>query len=49
VPGEARRVGDVLDASLGNEALIDEPVASGGDSSLWVGDDDEDEDEDKPK
>lgn len=48
VPNEARRVEPVLDASLGTEALIDEPVASGGDSSLWDGDD-EDEEEEEPK
>jgi hypothetical protein len=50
VPNEARRVENVLDVSLGADALIEEPVASGGDSSLWV-DDDEDDDEDgsRPK
>jgi hypothetical protein len=50
VPGEARRLGDVIDATLGGETLIDEPVASGGDSSLWAGDDgDEDDEEGKPR
>lgn len=47
VPNEARRVENALDVSLGADALIDEPVASGGDSSLWAGDDDEEEDEPK--
>lgn len=40
---------DTSDITL--EALIDEPVASGGDSSLWVGDGDgadDDDDGDEP-
>lgn len=47
VPNEARRLEQVLDVSLGADTLIDEPVASGGDSSLWAGDDEDDEDEPK--
>ena len=50
VPAEARRVGDVLDVSLGNSAPIEEPVASGGDSGLWTGESDEpDDDGEKPE
>jgi hypothetical protein len=50
VPNEARRVEEVLDVTLGSDALIEEPVASGGDSSLWVDEDDEkDEDGSKPE
>jgi hypothetical protein len=45
VPDEARQVQELLDTGLGGAALVEEPVASGGDSSLWVGDDDDDEDE----
>ncbi|HEU0098274.1 MAG TPA: hypothetical protein VFQ67_05805 [Allosphingosinicella sp.] len=47
VPAEVRRAGDVVDVSLGQVPLIDEPVTSGGDSGLWTGDDDEDEEEEE--
>jgi hypothetical protein len=47
VPGEARRTGDIIDAALGSTAAFDEPVASGGDSSLWGDDDDEEEEEEE--
>ena len=49
VPEEARRRGEIIDAGLGGSALIEEPVASGGDSSLWVGDDEDEEEGDKPR
>jgi hypothetical protein len=47
VPNEARQRSDIIDTTLGTSALIEEPVASGGDSSFWAGDDDE-KDEDEP-
>jgi hypothetical protein len=43
-------VGLVDTSALGSDPLIEEPVASGGDSSLWADDgddDDEDDDEDE--
>jgi hypothetical protein len=50
VPNEARRVEELLDVGLGADSALDEPVASGGDSSLWTGDgDDEDEGGSKPE
>jgi hypothetical protein len=33
----------MIDVDLSRDSLIDEPVASGGDSSLWGGDEDEEE------
>jgi hypothetical protein len=52
LPGEERRANELIDTGLGTLAPIEEPVASGGDSSLWDGDDDDDEDDEdgsKPK
>jgi hypothetical protein len=50
VPEEARRRGEIIDIGLGGPALIDEPVASGGDSSLWAADEeDEDEERGRPR
>jgi hypothetical protein len=50
VPAEARRVEGIIDTSLGGEGLLEEPVASGGDSSLWTDDRKDDrDDEDRPR
>ena len=42
----------VVDASMSAGArqvhLIEEPIASGGDSSLWAGDDEDDDEEERP-
>jgi hypothetical protein len=48
VPPEARKAEQILDVSLGGEAAIDEPVASGGDSTSWTGGNDDDDD-DEPR
>jgi hypothetical protein len=40
-------VGLINTSSLSAEALIEEPVASGGDSTMWTEDDEDDEDEDE--
>jgi hypothetical protein len=43
-------LGDPVDSLLGSAPLIEEPVTSGGDSTLWTdGKPDEDKDEEKPK
>ncbi|HEX6376799.1 MAG TPA: hypothetical protein VFZ91_13895 [Allosphingosinicella sp.] len=48
LPPEAEPRDDVIDASgLADTPLIDEPVTSGGDSSLWSGDDDDEEEDDE--
>jgi hypothetical protein len=39
LPGEERKLGQVVDASLAETGILDEPVASGGDSGLWDGGD----------
>ncbi len=40
-------VGLIDTGALGSDALIEEPVASGGDSTLWTdGEDDDDDDDD---
>ena len=38
-------VGLINTGSLSTDPLIEEPVASGGDSSLWTGDDEDDEED----
>ncbi|HET9640742.1 MAG TPA: hypothetical protein VFP12_16220, partial [Allosphingosinicella sp.] len=48
VPEEARRRGELIDVGLGGSAIIDEPVASGGDSSLWVDNDKDEDEEERP-
>lgn len=40
-------VGIIDTGQIGNEALIEEPVASGGESTLWTDGEGEDEDEDE--
>jgi hypothetical protein len=44
----ADRTDDLIDpGALVGEPLIEEPVASGGDSSFWTDGDDEEDDEDE--
>jgi hypothetical protein len=40
LPAEARKTGELIDSTLDARSTIDEPVASGGDPSLWSDDDD---------